>query len=80
MILNSGDYIILTILKELSTSDKEEIIKILKKLKIDDWKQDDFNRIDMLLTTCMISVVDIGRLGLMLINGQPKNTRIYSVS
>tara|TARA_X000000950_G_scaffold122816_1_gene154029 strand:+ start:5157 stop:8606 length:3450 start_codon:yes stop_codon:yes gene_type:complete len=66
-------------IKELSSnSDKEEIIKILKKLKIDDWKQDDFNRIDMLLTTCMISVgVDIGRLGLMLINGQPKNTSEY---
>ena len=53
-----------------------EIPRILERLNVQN--DDDQNMIDILPCTNMISVgVDVPRLGLMLINGQPKTTAEY---
>lgn len=45
---------------------------------VTDWKEDDTRAIDVVLATNMLSVgVDINRLGLMAVNGQPKGTAEY---
>ena len=65
--------------KELTARTKEfEIFEILKQLDIA-WDPSRYSdAIDVLLATSMISVgVDIDRLGLMVVNGQPKNTSEY---
>ncbi len=65
--------------KELTSRTKEnEIFKILEDLEIDWYVGENNKAIDALLATSMISVgVDINRLGLMVITGQPKNTSEY---
>jgi hypothetical protein len=66
-----------------SRADEEEIGSIERNLKTEWSPFPDFSKkenipIDVLLATNMISVgFDIDRLGLMLINGQPKNTAEY---
>ncbi len=65
--------------KEMTSRAREnEIAEILKDLDIN-WKPQRFHpSIDILSATNMISVgVDINRLGLMVITGQPKNTSEY---
>lgn len=45
---------------------------------VTDWKEGDIRAIDVVLATNMLSVgVDINRLGLMAVNGQPKGTAEY---
>ncbi|ABC32370.1 conserved hypothetical protein [Hahella chejuensis KCTC 2396] len=63
-------------IEELSANIKgTRIPEVLEKLKI---QADKKHAIDILPCTNMISVgVDIGRLGIMLINGQPKTTAEY---
>ena len=64
-------------IEELSGSKEGyEIPQILERLNVQN--DDDQNMIDILPCTNMISVgVDVPRLGLMLINGQPKTTAEY---
>ncbi len=66
----------LNIVKELSgNSTGEEIPRILDDLQI---KMGDAGVVDVLPCTNMLSVgVDIQRLGLMMVNGQPKTTAEY---
>jgi hypothetical protein len=65
--------------KELTSRTKEfEIFEILKRLGVSWTPERRSGAIDVLLATSMISVgVDIDRLGLMVITGQPKNTSEY---
>lgn len=65
--------------REMTSRAKEnEISEILNQLKLG-WKPSRYHKsIDVLSATNMISVgVDIDRLGLMVITGQPKNTSEY---
>ena len=65
--------------REMTSRAKEnEISEILNQLKIN-WRPSRYHKsIDVLSSTNMISVgVDIDRLGLMVITGQPKNTSEY---
>ena len=58
--------------------DSWKINSILDNLKTSNWEFKAHNRIDVLLSTSMISVgVDLGKLGLMIVNGQPKVTSEY---
>ena len=61
-----------------SRAKENEISEILNQLKLS-WKPSRYHKsIDVLSATNMISVgVDIDRLGLMVITGQPKNTSQY---
>ena len=60
-----------------SRAKEDEIGKILKDLDVK-WGPKQYDSIDTLLATNMISVgVDIDRLGLMVVNGQPKSTSEY---
>jgi hypothetical protein len=58
-----------------------EIPRKLDQLQIsfkDKWEKDETRAIDIVLATNMLSVgVDVPRLGLMAVNGQPKNTAEY---
>ena len=65
--------------QELTSRTKEfEIFEILKQLDIGWNPARNCRAIDVLLATSMISVgVDINRLGLMVVTGQPKNTSEY---
>ncbi len=65
--------------QELTSRTKEfEIFEILKQLDISWNPARNCRAIDVLLATSMISVgVDINRLGLMVVTGQPKNTSEY---
>lgn len=61
-----------------SRIDSAEIPKILKKLEQPFYKPGTVEPIDVLLASNMISVgVDVPRLGLMVVNGQPKTTAEY---
>jgi hypothetical protein len=61
-----------------SRIDSAEIPKILKKLEQPFYNKDNTNPIHVLLASNMISVgVDVARLGLMVVNGQPKTTAEY---
>ncbi|KAA0550405.1 DNA helicase [Bacillus sp. BGMRC 2118] len=63
-----------------SRIDSSEIPKILKRLEQPFYSQNEnkTNPIDVLLASNMISVgVDVSRLGLMVVNGQPKTTAEY---
>lgn len=60
-----------------SRAPDSDISKILAELELE-WSPNSFKSLDILLATNMISVgVDIDRLGLMVITGQPKNTSEY---
>jgi len=65
--------------KELTSRTKAfEIFEILQQLDLKWTPQRNSRAIDVLLATSMISVgVDIDRLGLMVVTGQPKNTSEY---
>jgi len=67
-----------TVVEMTSRSKESTIVTILNDLE-KDWKPQRFHdSIDVLLATSMISVgVDVDRLGLMVVNGQPKNTSEY---
>ncbi|MEF2093318.1 DISARM system helicase DrmA [Bacillus sp. CFBP9009] len=61
-----------------SRIDSSEIPKILKKLEQPFHKKGSLLPVDVLLASNMISVgVDVSRLGLMVVNGQPKTTAEY---
>ncbi|WKU21122.1 DISARM system helicase DrmA [Priestia megaterium] len=61
-----------------SRIDSSEIPKILKRLEQPFDKSSSSNPVDVLLASNMISVgVDVSRLGLMVVNGQPKTTAEY---
>ncbi|MED4182090.1 DISARM system helicase DrmA [Priestia megaterium] len=61
-----------------SRIDSSEIPKILKKLEQSFHKEGSSQPVDVLLASNMISVgVDVSRLGLMVVNGQPKTTAEY---
>lgn len=61
-----------------SRIESSEIPKILKRLEQPFYKNSDIRPIDVLLASNMISVgVDVSRLGLMVVNGQPKTTAEY---
>lgn len=58
-----------------SRIDSSEIPKILKKLEQPFYKNSSIKHVDVLLASNMISVgVDVSRLGLMVVTGQPKTT------
>lgn len=58
-----------------SRIDSSEIPKILKKLEQPFYKNGSIKPVDVLLASNMISVgVDVSRLGLMVVTGQPKTT------
>ena len=67
-----------TVVEMTSRSKESAIVSILSDLE-KDWKPKRYHdSIDILLATSMISVgVDVDRLGLMVVNGQPKNTSEY---
>ena len=49
-----------------------------KKQYVTTWADDDLRSVDIVLATNMLSVgVDVNRLGLMVVNGQPKGTAEY---
>lgn len=61
-----------------SRIDSSEIPKILNRLEQPYYKNGSVQPIDILLASNMISVgVDVSRLGLMVVNGQPKTTAEY---
>jgi len=61
-----------------SRIDSSEIPKILKRLEQPFYKKGKVSPVDVLLASNMISVgVDVSRLGLMVVNGQPKTTAEY---
>ncbi|WP_176087280.1 DISARM system helicase DrmA [Virgibacillus dokdonensis] len=64
-----------------SRTSSREIPKILDKLELNfkpKWGQGEPQAIDIALATNMLSVgVDVNRLGLMVVNGQPKGTAEY---
>jgi len=59
----------------------KDIPKILDRLEVKyktDWMRDEIRAMDIVLATNMLSVgVDVNRLGLMVVNGQPKSTAEY---
>jgi hypothetical protein len=67
-----------TITELTSRRNASEIPKILQRLETSFTNEQTKERVDVLLATNMISVgVDISRLGLMVVSGQPKSTAEY---
>jgi len=62
----------------VSNKDIPEKLKALETIYKKKYAEDDLKALDIVLATNMLSVgVDIDRLGLMVVNGQPKNTAEY---
>jgi hypothetical protein len=62
----------------VSSKDIPDKLKALEAIYKKEYAENDLRALDIVLATNMLSVgVDIDRLGLMVVNGQPKNTAEY---